>query len=87
MKTEAEQRTDDLAYIKEHMQIDVKHTSREEAAAILRQHEINTTSWVLSRLENEYGTKWAESYRNKVRKTSCDHGFLGSCPYCKYGTD
>lgn len=87
MKTEAEQRKDDLAYIKEHMQIDVDHTSREEASAILRQHEINTTSWVLSRLDTEYGKGFGDQYRASINSETCDHGFIGSCPYCKYGTD
>lgn len=77
----------DLKYIKEHFDIDPKVTSKKKAQDILEAEEINTTSWVLDALAEEYGETWAEAYRQRIRKSTCDHGFLGDCHYCKYGTD
>lgn len=87
MATPAEERKFDLRWIEDHMGINPLTTSKAEAHKILRDHEINTTSWVLSRLEKEYGKKWADLYRQSIANKTCAHGFLGNCPYCKWGTD
>lgn len=77
----------DLDYIKENLDIDTKKTSKAEALALLKEHEISTTSWVLSALTEVYGEAWAEEYKESIAKDTCYHGFLGQCPYCKWGTE
>ena len=87
MATLKEQRDFDLKWIEDHMGINPLTTSKAEAHEIMRKHEINTTSWVLTRLEKEYGAKGGTNYRLSIQNKTCTHGFIGNCPYCKWGTD
>lgn len=80
-------RADDLEYIKRELGVDTETTPPENASNLMLKHRINTTSWVLTVLEEHYGQLWAETYREKIRHISCEHGFIGDCPYCKYGTE
>lgn len=78
---------EDLTYIKDHMQIDTATTSEAEAIKLLRANEINTTSWVLSTLEQHYGSEFGKAYRQSIADNTCAHGFIGNCHYCKFGTE
>lgn len=75
-----------MAWIKNYLQID-ETTNKEEAQRILRDNEINNTSWVLSALARVYGEDWAASYRASIADLVCSHGFIGDCNYCKWGTE
>lgn len=77
----------DLNYIKENFGIDPAVTSQSKALKVLREHEISTTSWVLSDLESVYGKKFGDKYRKSIASETCEHGFIGECVYCKWGTE
>ena len=62
-------------------------TSPDKALEILEAENISTTSWVLTCAKDIYGEAWAEGYIESIKDKTCEHGMVGPCPYCKWGTN
>jgi hypothetical protein len=80
-------KTDDLNYIIEHVGIDTQKTSVKEALILLEKDNTPTTSWIVDALTAQYGDDFGDIYRKAINNKICQHGFLKSCSYCKWGIE
>lgn len=76
----------DLQYIKDNLDIDFEVTPRATVLQIMQDHQLPTTSWVVTCLDVEY-PNLQDQYIKQTKDLVCYHGFIGDCHYCKWGTD
>lgn len=78
---------EDRKYIKENIGINAPKTPLKKVFELLAKNHIPTTSWIVSKLMQDYGEDFAIQYIESIKDKTCGHGFLGDCPYCRYGTE